>query len=128
MGRVSRAEIIDGGPEPSGIGELDLVWRDKVGHVGLRDRGRLVAHAGGLPSQLRVRDQRVLAVGLGGVLVHRSLRGRGVGARVVRGAIYRMRQPKRPSACFPKAGQERAYPQERSSTTTDVGPGSSRLV
>ncbi|QIZ38333.1 GNAT family N-acetyltransferase [Saccharopolyspora sp. ASAGF58] len=47
------------------------------GHV--RRSGRLVARAGWLPITVRAGGKRVVAVGLGGVVVHRSQRGRSVG-------------------------------------------------
>ncbi|QUH04381.1 GNAT family N-acetyltransferase [Saccharopolyspora erythraea] len=95
-GAQERAEIIDGETDPSGIDDLNLVWRDKVGHVVLRDSDKLVAHAGWLPIEIRSRGQHVPAVGLGGVLVHRSLRGHHLGQMVVEAAMGRMRRTGRP--------------------------------
>lgn len=91
-GPALRAEIADGDPDPAGVAHLGLVWRDKTGHVGVRHRGRLVAHAGWLPIHLRLGERRVAAAGLGGVLVHPWLRGQGVGALVVRAVMDRMRE------------------------------------
>jgi len=69
---------------------------DKIGHVVLRDGGSLVAHAGWLPIEITIDARPVLAVGLGGVLVHRSCRGRGLGAVIVTAAMERMRELGRP--------------------------------
>lgn len=95
-GESERAEILDGDVDPAGVADLGLVWQDKIGHVVLRDHGRVVAHAGWLPIQLQIDGQPLSGVGLGGVLVHRSLRGGGLGATVVRAAMDRMRQFGRP--------------------------------
>ena len=95
-GSRERAEILDGEQDAAGVDGLGLVWRDKIGHVVLRRDGRLVAHAGWLPIELSVGGRTAAAVGLGGVLIHRSFRGQGLGATVVEAAMDRMRQLGRP--------------------------------
>jgi GNAT superfamily N-acetyltransferase len=91
-----KAQILDGERDASGVDHLGVVWRDKVGHVVLRRGGLPVAQAGWLPIRLTVGDEPMDGVGLGGVLVHRSVRSHGFGAKVVRAAMERMRQQGEP--------------------------------
>ncbi len=74
-------ELVDGEHEPfGGLGE-ELVWREKARNVGVRDdHGRLVAAAGVVLAEVRVGAESPFEVaGLGGVIVTRSERGRGLG-------------------------------------------------
>jgi predicted N-acetyltransferase YhbS len=65
-----------------------MEWREKEEHVGLRDeRGRLVANAGLLVVDVEVGGSRFPVVGLGGVIVNRRYRGRGLSLRVLEAAL-----------------------------------------
>lgn len=73
-------ELIAGEHEPFGsIGEK-LVWRDKARNIGVReDDGRLVAAAGAVLADVKVGQEPPFQVaGLGGLIVTRSARGRGL--------------------------------------------------
>ena len=85
------AEIVDGETDPYGTDHLGIVWRDKSGHIGLSEEGRLIGHAGWVPVQVQGTNGQVVDVlGLGGVMVHREFRGKGAGRQVVLGAMRRM--------------------------------------
>ncbi len=65
-----------------------MEWRQKEQHVGLRDeRGRLVANAGLLVVDVEVEGARFPVVGLGGVIVNRRYRGRGLSLQVLDAAL-----------------------------------------
>jgi predicted N-acetyltransferase YhbS len=65
-----------------------MEWRAKDQHVGLRDQcGRLVANAGLLVVEVEVAGERFAVVGLGGVIVNRAHRGRGLSLRVLEAAL-----------------------------------------
>lgn len=73
-------DLIAGEPEPfGGIGEK-LTWRDKTRNIGVReDDGRLVAAAGAVPAEVKVGlESPFQVVGLGGLIVTPSARGRGL--------------------------------------------------
>lgn len=73
-------ELIAGEPEPfGGVGE-ELAWRDKTRNIGVRqDDGRLVAAAGMVLAEVMVgREPPFQVVGLGGLIVTRTARGRGL--------------------------------------------------
>ena len=73
-------ELIADEHEPfGGIGE-QLVWRDKTRNVGVReDDGQLVAAAGVVLAEVKVGQESPFEVaGLGGLIVTRSARGRGL--------------------------------------------------
>ncbi len=74
-------ELVAGEPEPFGSVGASLFWREKTRNVGVReDDGRLVAAAGTVLAELRVGEGPLLQVaGLGGLIVTRSARGRGLG-------------------------------------------------
>jgi predicted GNAT family N-acyltransferase len=77
-------ELVAGESEPFGhVGE-DLVWREKTQNIGLReDDGRLVAAAGVVLADVKVAGEPPFQVaGLGGLIVTRSERGRGLGPRL----------------------------------------------
>jgi len=82
--------IEDGEVDPYGTDPLGIAWGEKSGHIGMMEAGRLIAHAGWVPVQARAAGGAVDAVGLGGVMVHRDHRGRGVGGELVTGAMVRM--------------------------------------
>jgi GNAT superfamily N-acetyltransferase len=72
--------LIDGERHPwGGTGEA-LAWQDKERHVGIHgEAGRLVAAGGLALARVEIgRSQEIEVVGVGGVIVHRALRGRGL--------------------------------------------------
>jgi predicted GNAT family N-acyltransferase len=82
-------ELVAGEREPfGGIGE-DLLWRDKTRNIGVReDDGRLVAAAGVVLAEVRIeREPSFEVAGLGGLIVTRSERGRGLARMLCHGLI-----------------------------------------
>ena len=91
------AKIVDGELDPYGTDHLNIDWREKSGHVGLMDDRRLIGHAGWVPARARAAaGQIVEVVGLGGVMVHREYRGKGVGQGLVVGAMKKMHELQSP--------------------------------
>jgi predicted N-acetyltransferase YhbS len=85
------AKIVDGESDPFATEDLGIVWRDKTGHVGLTDAGRVIGHAGWVPVRVETATGETLDVlGLGGVILHRDYRGAATGRQVVLGAMARM--------------------------------------
>ncbi len=80
------AEVVADERQPWGPDEAALEWRDKERHFALRaDDGRLLALAATVPVTVEIAGAGSLeAVGLGGVIVTRSQRGRGLMLEVVR--------------------------------------------
>jgi predicted N-acetyltransferase YhbS len=65
-----------------------MQWRSKERHVGLReDGGPLIANAGLIVVEVEVGGARFPVVGVGGVIVNREHRGRGLSLRVVEAAV-----------------------------------------
>ncbi len=86
-------QIVDGEKDPYGTDHLGMDWKEKTGHVALIQEGRIIAHAGWVPADLRVASgERLRIVGLGGVMVHRQHRGMGLGHQLVAVAMDRMGQ------------------------------------
>jgi predicted N-acetyltransferase YhbS len=88
LGRLTqrqRAEIEAGEKDPFGSTDPPFEWRTKDRHVVLRsDDGRLVASAGIVLAEVRSEDQGLVGVvGIGGVIVTASLRGQGLGKRII---------------------------------------------
>jgi GNAT superfamily N-acetyltransferase len=102
LDRVTEAdwqEVIAGERDPFGLVGDDLRWREKSRNLALRDDdGRLVGLAGLVLADLRAGDTPLQVAGVGGVIVTRCARGRGL-ARVV---IERL------LAIAPELGAERA--------------------
>ncbi|MDN3023475.1 GNAT family N-acetyltransferase [Streptomyces sp. S.PB5] len=65
--------------------------RDKDVHFGVRERGRLVAHAGLVEAPVEVGERRLRVAGLGGVIVAPGMRGRGLARAVVNAAVEHAR-------------------------------------
>ncbi len=87
------AAIVDGESDPFETEELGVTWGDKTHHTGVRDEGRLIAHAGWVAVRIRTSDHRSVDVlGLGSVIVHRQHRGTGIGRRLVAFTTDRMRE------------------------------------
>jgi GNAT superfamily N-acetyltransferase len=73
-------ELVAGESEPfGGVGE-ELVWRDKTRNIGIReDDGRLVAAGGVVLADVQIGNESSFQVaGLGGLIVTRNARGRGL--------------------------------------------------
>jgi predicted N-acetyltransferase YhbS len=68
-----------------------LQFRAKERHVGLRDESGLIASTGLLVVDVEVAGTRFPVVGIGGVIVRQSHRGRGLARRVVAAALDRAR-------------------------------------
>ncbi|MGW1974382.1 GNAT family N-acetyltransferase [Streptomyces sp. NPDC001889] len=85
------AEITGGAGDPFGTNGLGLAWRPKDVHFGVRQGGRLVAHAGWAEVTMRVGDARLRLGGLGGVIVAPAFRGRGLARLVVAAAVEHTR-------------------------------------
>ncbi len=73
-------ELVAGEREPFGHLGAELTWRRKDRHIGLREpTGRLVAAAGAVLAEVEVAPAAAFSVvGLGGVIVTREERGRGL--------------------------------------------------
>jgi predicted N-acetyltransferase YhbS len=83
-----RVELEGDERDPFDSGRVTLRFRPKDRHVGLRDgAGRLVASTGFVVVEVEVDGLRFAAVGLGGVIVNASHRGRGLGRQIVQAAI-----------------------------------------
>jgi predicted N-acetyltransferase YhbS len=83
-----RHELEGDETDPFDADGITLRFRAKDRHVGLRDAsGRLAASAGLVVVEVEVGDERFPVVGLGGVIVRASDRGRGLGRAVVEAAM-----------------------------------------
>jgi predicted GNAT family N-acyltransferase len=82
-------ELVGDEPEPWGGVAEGMVWREKQRHVGIRaPDGRLVALAGAVLADVEVDGAPVFqVVGIGGVFVARSARGRGLTATLLEGLL-----------------------------------------
>jgi len=85
------ATLVGNEDDPWDAAEFGLEWRPKDHHVALRDDdGRLVAAAGLVVVEVQFDDQPPIpVVGVGGVIVTASHRGRGLGRRVISEALIR---------------------------------------
>jgi predicted N-acetyltransferase YhbS len=83
-----RRELEGDEEDPFNAQGIDVQFRSKDRHVGLRDgAGRLVASAGMVVVEVEVERKRFPVVGLGGVIVNAQHRGHGLGREVVRAAL-----------------------------------------
>ena len=94
FGRLSDeqyAALVGDEDDPWDAAEFDLEWLPKDRHVAVRDDdGRLLAAAGLVVVEVQFGAQRPIpVVGVGGVIVTRSHRGRGFGRRVISEALRR---------------------------------------
>lgn len=82
-------ELVGEEENPWGPGALELEWRLKDRHIGLRDQdGTLLAVAGLVVANVVVGESDAMpVVGLGGVLVAAPYRGRWFGGRVIDAAL-----------------------------------------
>jgi predicted N-acetyltransferase YhbS len=77
-------QIIAGEPEPWGGVAEAVQWRETSHNLGLCDNaGNLVAHAGLVLAEVRVADVQLQVAGVGGVIVTRSARGRGLARMLI---------------------------------------------
>ncbi len=90
------ATLAGGEADPYGTDHLAITWAPKDHHVVVVEDGRPIAHAGFLPIEVETDGTRLLGVGLGGVMVHPTLRGRGIGELLVRDTTARMGAMGRP--------------------------------
>lgn len=94
FGRLTDAfrEAVEGDePDPFDAAGNTLQFRAKERHVGLRDESGLIASTGMLVVDVEVGGTRFPVVGIGGVIVRQSHRGRGLARRVVAAALDRAR-------------------------------------
>jgi predicted N-acetyltransferase YhbS len=85
-----RAELEGGESDPFDAGDSTIEYRRKDNHLALRDeRGRVVAQAGMVVVDAEVAGTRFPVVGFGGVIVHRSHRGRGLAREIMAEALAR---------------------------------------
>jgi predicted N-acetyltransferase YhbS len=84
-----RAELEGDEQDPFEVtGVVTLQFRPKERHVGLRDGDAgLVASAGLVLVEVEAAGERFSAVGLGGVIVRREYRRRGLGREIVEAAV-----------------------------------------
>jgi GNAT superfamily N-acetyltransferase len=93
---AAEAALLSGGlSDPYGTDRLAISWAPKDHHVCFSEAGRLVAHAGYLLIDVEADGVRIPGVGLGSVMVHPSLRGQGIGARLVQETTDRMKMTER---------------------------------
>jgi GNAT superfamily N-acetyltransferase len=78
-------DLVAGEHEPWGSVGEELAWREKTRNIGVRDdSGRLLAAGGAVLAEVRVGLQPPFQVaGLGGLIVTRSARGRGLARLLV---------------------------------------------
>ena len=93
VGGAEWDEVVAGEAQPFGGVAEGLTWRAKQRHVGVRDQqGRLLALAGTALCEVRAGSRRLPVVGLGGVIVTRTQRGRGLARMAIEGALELARE------------------------------------
>ncbi|GAX54587.1 GNAT family N-acetyltransferase [Streptomyces olivochromogenes] len=85
--KTEQIEIIGDSDDPFGVADAGLTWLPKEDHFGIRQKGRLVAHAGLLRLPISIGEADTQVVGVGGVAVAPDLRGRGLARLVVSAAV-----------------------------------------
>ncbi|MCX4909952.1 GNAT family N-acetyltransferase [Streptomyces sp. NBC_00878] len=85
--KAERDEITGGAVDPSRVAATGLTWLDKEVHFGVKQQGRLVAHAGLVEVPVSVGAVRLQVAGLGAVIVAPGLRGQGLARLVVTAAM-----------------------------------------
>ncbi|MFD7136467.1 GNAT family N-acetyltransferase [Streptomyces sp. NPDC059894] len=85
--RAEQDEILGDGDDPFGVDAAGLTWLPKEEHFGIRQGGRLVAHAGLLRLPVAIGGAETEVVGVGGVAVAPDVRGRGLARLVIAGAL-----------------------------------------
>ncbi|MET8138002.1 GNAT family N-acetyltransferase [Streptomyces sp. NPDC005251] len=89
--KTEQTEIIGDSDDPFGVADTGLTWLPKEDHFGIRQNGRLVAHAGLLRLPILIGEVGTQVVGVGGVAVAPDLRGRGLARLVVSSAVNHAR-------------------------------------
>jgi predicted N-acetyltransferase YhbS len=84
--KTEQAEILGDSADPFGVADTGMTWLPKEVHFGIRQKGRLVAHAGLLQLPISVGGLQAQVAGIGGVAVAPDLRGYGL-ARLVVSAV-----------------------------------------
>ncbi|MGP4003021.1 GNAT family N-acetyltransferase [Streptomyces sp. 8N706] len=85
--KTEQSEILGDSADPFGVADAGLTWLPKDDHFGIRQEGRLVAHAGLLRLPISIGGLDTEVVGVGGVAVAPDLRGRGLARLVVTAAL-----------------------------------------
>ncbi|MEU3750005.1 MULTISPECIES: GNAT family N-acetyltransferase [Streptomyces] len=85
--KADQTEILGDSADPFGVADAGLTWLPKKDHFGIRQEGRLVAHAGLLRLPLSIDGVDTQVVGVGGVAVAPDLRGHGLARSVVSAAL-----------------------------------------
>ncbi|MFI6977464.1 GNAT family N-acetyltransferase [Embleya sp. NPDC050154] len=85
--KAEQNEILGDGADPFGVADTGLTWLPKEDHFGIRDAGRLVAHAGLLRLPVSIGEVDTEVVGIGGVAVAPDVRGRGLARTVLAAAL-----------------------------------------
>jgi predicted N-acetyltransferase YhbS len=88
--------IIDDEVDPFGLDDVTIEWRRKTHHTVQRDAdGRPIAHVGLLVTEVQVGEQTLEVVGVGGVIVTHSQRGKGLLRPLLEAALGRDLGPER---------------------------------
>ncbi|MFJ3663804.1 GNAT family N-acetyltransferase [Streptomyces sp. NPDC090119] len=85
--KADQQEILGTADDPFGVASAGLVWRAKDVHFGVRDGGRLVAHAGLVRLDVLVGGVEAEVMGVGGVAVAPEARGKGLARLVLAAAL-----------------------------------------
>lgn len=85
--KADQIEILGDSADPFGVADAGLTWLPKKEHFGIRQEGRLIAHAGLLRIPLSIDGVGTQAVGVGGVAVAPDVRGHGLARTVVAAAL-----------------------------------------
>ncbi|MEU4280393.1 GNAT family N-acetyltransferase [Streptomyces tanashiensis] len=85
--KTDQTEILGDSTDPFGVADAGLTWLPKKDHFGIRQDGRLVAHAGLLPLPVSIGGVDTRVMGVGGVAVAPDLRGQGLARAVVSAAV-----------------------------------------
>ncbi|MDQ1012635.1 putative N-acetyltransferase YhbS [Streptomyces sp. V4I23] len=89
--KTEQIEILGDSADPFGVADAGLTWLPKEDHFGVRQEGRLVAHAGLLRLPVLIGGVGTQVVGVGGVAVAPDLRGQGLARSVVSAALEHAR-------------------------------------
>ncbi|GHB84037.1 hypothetical protein GCM10010347_63710 [Streptomyces cirratus] len=85
--KTEQIEILGDSADPFGVADAGLTWLPKEDHFGIRQKGRLVAHAGLLRLPISIGGVGTQVVGVGGVAVAPDMRGHGLARLVVSAAV-----------------------------------------
>jgi predicted GNAT family N-acyltransferase len=98
--------VLDGETQAWGAAGDEYSWADKERHVAVCDEaGQPVALAGTVIAQVTAGEEAFPVVGIGGVIVTRTLRGRGLGRRVIE-AIMEIANELEPERAMLFCGEE----------------------